>query len=83
MDNSTDAEKTEYRINNGEWTEYTEPINSFIEGKNVVDYRSIDNAGNVEEIKSFEVKIDKTTDSAANTVTTSQDIVVKHDNSQK
>jgi|tagenome__1003787_1003787.scaffolds.fasta_scaffold20823887_1 hypothetical protein len=60
MDNSTGVAKTEYRINNGEWTEYTEPINSFTEGKNVVDYRSIDNAGNVEEIKSFEVKIDKT-----------------------
>ncbi|MCQ6276755.1 Ig-like domain repeat protein [Bacillus sp. V3B] len=52
--------KTEYRINNGEWTEYTEPIKSFTEGKNIVDYRSIDNAGNVESYKSFEVDLDKT-----------------------
>ncbi|MGM7719687.1 OmpL47-type beta-barrel domain-containing protein [Metabacillus sp. Hm71] len=59
-DKHSGAAKTEYRMNDGEWMEYTEPINSFAEGKNRVDYRSIDNAGNVEAYKSFEVNMDKT-----------------------
>ena len=59
-DENSGIAKTEYRINNDDWTEYNGPINSLTEGKNVVDYRSIDNAGNVEETKSIEVKIDKT-----------------------
>ncbi|KKI91137.1 hypothetical protein WQ54_16470 [Bacillus sp. SA1-12] len=59
-DKHSGVAKTEYRMNDGEWTEYTEPINSFAEGKNLVDYRSIDNAGNVEAYKSFEVNMDKT-----------------------
>ncbi|MGM7721767.1 OmpL47-type beta-barrel domain-containing protein [Metabacillus sp. Hm71] len=59
-DKHSGVAKTEYRINEGEWTEYTEPINSFAVGKNLVDYRSIDNAGNVEAYKSFEVNMDKT-----------------------
>ena len=60
VDENSGVAKTEYKINNGEWRDYTGPINSFVEGKNVVDYRSIDNGGNVEETKSVEVKIDKT-----------------------
>ncbi|WP_299094031.1 hypothetical protein [uncultured Metabacillus sp.] len=59
-DKHSGVAKTEYRMNDGEWTEYTEPINSFVKGKNLVDYRSIDNAGNVEAYKSFEVNMDKT-----------------------
>ena len=61
IDENSGVAKTEYRINNREWIEYTAPINSYAEGKNVVDYRSIDNAGNVEETKSFKVDMDKTT----------------------
>ncbi|WHY91670.1 hypothetical protein QNK12_29420 [Neobacillus cucumis] len=59
-DENSGVAKTEYRINNGDWTKYTGPVNAFIEGKNVVDYRSIDQAGNVEAYKSFEVDLDKT-----------------------
>ncbi|WP_373459901.1 OmpL47-type beta-barrel domain-containing protein [Neobacillus driksii] len=59
-DENSGVAKTEYRINNGEWTEYNGSFNSFIEGMNTVDYRSVDNAGNVEAYKSFEVDIDKT-----------------------
>jgi LPXTG-motif cell wall-anchored protein len=59
-DKHSGVAKTEYRMNDGEWTEYTEPINSFAVGKNRVDYRSSDNTGNVEVFKSFEVNMDKT-----------------------
>ncbi|MGM0878289.1 MAG: OmpL47-type beta-barrel domain-containing protein [Bacillota bacterium] len=59
-DENSGVAKIEYRIDNGDWTEYTGPINSFTEDKNVVVYRSIDNAGNVESYKSFEVELDKT-----------------------
>jgi hypothetical protein len=51
---------TEYRINNGEWVKYTGPISVKVEGKNLIEYRSVDNAGNTEEIKSLEVKLDQT-----------------------
>ncbi|MGM0901316.1 MAG: OmpL47-type beta-barrel domain-containing protein [Bacillota bacterium] len=51
---------TEYRMNNGEWTEYTAPIQVTEDGNNVIEYRSVDVAGNVEEAQHAEVKIDKT-----------------------
>lgn len=60
VDENSGIAKTEYQLNNGEWTDYIGPITSFAEGKNVVNYRSVDHAGNVEETKSVEVKIDKT-----------------------
>lgn len=41
---------------NREWTEYTGAIYSLAEGKNVFDYSSVDNVGNVEETKLVEVK---------------------------
>ncbi|PLS08402.1 OmpL47-type beta-barrel domain-containing protein [Neobacillus cucumis] len=52
--------RTEYRVNNVDWQVYTGPITINQEGQNTVDYRSIDNAGNTEEMKSLSVKIDKT-----------------------
>ncbi|MEH7415022.1 hypothetical protein V7266_07010 [Neobacillus drentensis] len=51
--------RTEYRVNNGDWQEYSGPITVSQEGKNKVDYRSIDNAGNIETMKSLSVKVDK------------------------
>ncbi|MBT2724488.1 OmpL47-type beta-barrel domain-containing protein [Bacillus sp. ISL-46] len=57
--------RTEYRINNGDWQEYSAPITVSQDGHNKADYRSIDNAGNTEEIKSLNVKIDKTTPSTS------------------
>ncbi|RDY71662.1 S-layer homology domain-containing protein, partial [Halobacillus trueperi] len=52
--------KTEYRINEGEWKEYTTPVLIDEEGGHTVDYRSIDYAGNEEEVKSINVKLDST-----------------------
>ncbi|MEC1414926.1 Ig-like domain repeat protein [Bacillus safensis] len=51
--------RTEYRINNGDWQEYTTPIHVIQESQNKVEYRSIDYAGNIEEPKSIVVKLDK------------------------
>ncbi|WLR49068.1 S-layer homology domain-containing protein [Halobacillus litoralis] len=48
----------EYRMNEGEWTEYSGPITFQQKGENVIDYRSVDTAGNVEEFKSLTVKYD-------------------------
>jgi hypothetical protein len=59
-DENSGVAKTEYRINESEWIQYTGPIISLQEGINVIKYRSIDQAGNIEETKSVEVKIDKT-----------------------
>lgn len=50
---------TEYRINGGEWTQVTGPVTLTDEGTHVVEYRSIDKNGNVEDIKSQTLQIDK------------------------
>ena len=61
--NATDDESgvnvTYYRLNGGEWHRYTEP---FLMSKNrthSIEYYSVDNAGNVEDIKSVICKIDQ------------------------
>ncbi|MFD3448343.1 OmpL47-type beta-barrel domain-containing protein [Microbacteriaceae bacterium 4G12] len=51
--------KTEYRVNGGEWTTVEGTVTISTEGKNVVDYRSVDKAGNVEESKAIQVWVDK------------------------
>jgi hypothetical protein len=54
------VEKTEYRLNGGTWTAYTSPVKVSGQGINTLEYRSFDKAGNVEDIKTVQVKIDKT-----------------------
>jgi glycerophosphoryl diester phosphodiesterase len=60
---ASDAEsgvaKTEYKVNAGDWVTYNKEIKISEEGINKVQFRSIDHAGNVEETKSVDVKIDK------------------------
>jgi subtilisin family serine protease len=51
---------TQYRVNGGEWTTYTALFTLTQEGTNTIEYRSEDAAGNVEAVKTAEVKIDKT-----------------------
>ncbi|WP_245640289.1 OmpL47-type beta-barrel domain-containing protein [Neobacillus massiliamazoniensis] len=51
--------KTEYRFNGGEWTTVDGNVTISTEGKNVIDYRSTDKAGNVEEVQNILVWIDK------------------------
>jgi len=52
--------KTCYRINNGTWENYTGPVSLQEDGMHIVDYYSIDNAGNQENLHQVEIKIDKT-----------------------
>ncbi|MCK5261363.1 MAG: hypothetical protein KAJ44_04210 [Thermoplasmatales archaeon] len=51
---------TYWRIDGGASQIYTEPINVTTDGEHWVQYRSIDYAGNVEDWKSVEFKIDQT-----------------------
>ena len=52
--------KTEYSFDNTLWGEYAEPFSVSNEGMSVLYYKSTDNEGNIETVKSETVKIDKT-----------------------
>jgi hypothetical protein len=58
-DSLSGVERTQYKVNDDQWLTYNSGININNEGVNKVQFRSIDLAGNVEEVKSIEVKIDK------------------------
>src|SRR5690606_7361760 len=58
-DNQSGVDRTEYRINGGDWVEYAGAISISEEGVNQFEYRSRDVAGNTEEIKTKVIKIDK------------------------
>jgi len=51
---------TYYRINNGTLETYTEPFKVKADGIHLVEFYSVDNAGNKEEVKSAELYIDQT-----------------------
>jgi len=53
--------ETWYRLDDGDWTKYDQPINITIEGQILVEFYSTDKAGNIEEAKNITVKVDKTT----------------------
>lgn len=53
-------DRTEYRVNNGDWKVYSTPFAMTEEGVHVVEYRGIDKAGHVEKTQSLQLKIDKT-----------------------
>jgi hypothetical protein len=50
---------TEYRLDGGPWTTYTVPISIQAEGTHTLEYRSVDNAANVEPTRSTSIKIDR------------------------
>ncbi|MDQ0874542.1 hypothetical protein QFZ77_003201 [Paenibacillus sp. V4I3] len=54
------AVTTEYQVNDGAWITYTGSIPAFGEGSYKFGYRSTDQAGNVEQLKTVEFKVDKT-----------------------
>ena len=54
------AVTTEYQVNDGAWITYTGSIPAFGEGAYKLGYRSKDEAGNVEDLKTIEFKVDKT-----------------------
>ncbi len=49
-----------YRINGGEWETYDFPFVIFEDRYYMIEYHSIDNAGNIEEVKSSKLYIDQT-----------------------
>ncbi len=59
-DNDSGVARTEYSLDaGGTWNVYTGPLAVTNEGITVIDYRSIDNTGNVEPYLWDEVKIDR------------------------
>ncbi len=59
-DNGSGVARTEYSFDaGGTWNTYTGPFTVTSEGSTVIDYRSIDSAGNVEPYLWDEVKIDR------------------------
>ncbi len=59
-DGGSDIEKKEYSLDNGTtWTAYADSFVVSTEGTMTLQYRSIDKAGNQEEMKTETVKIDK------------------------
>jgi hypothetical protein len=60
-DNVSGVKKTYYRINGEEWKYYYYPFFLSEDGNDtLIEYYSVDNAGNVEDVKSFTVDIDQT-----------------------
>lgn len=58
-DDMSGVQRTEYRLTtSGDWNAYTGPLTINTEGDNPIQYRSIDNANNIELIKSSLVSID-------------------------
>ncbi|MFK7697615.1 OmpL47-type beta-barrel domain-containing protein [Paenibacillus sp. HJGM_3] len=59
-DNVNGPIRTEYRVNDGDWTLYTGAIPAFGDGIYRVDYRSFDQAGNGEQVRTVDFKVDTT-----------------------
>lgn len=67
-DNQSGVEKTEYRVNGGNWLTYSAPFDLAQEGIYVLEYRSTDKAGNVETTNTASFMIDKTAPTTTTTV---------------
>ncbi|MCK5260691.1 MAG: hypothetical protein KAJ44_00750 [Thermoplasmatales archaeon] len=59
-DDMSGVNVTQFRVNGGSIHAYTEPLNITTDGQHWVQYRSIDYAGNIEDWKSVEFKVDQT-----------------------
>lgn len=58
------VEYSSYKLDGGEWQEYTGAFLVTTEGKHTVEYFSVDNEENIEEVKVTTFNIDKTTPEA-------------------
>jgi len=59
-DNLSGVKETYYRIDKGNWTKYSKAFIISDEGEHLLEYYSVDNAGNKEAVKNTTIKIDKT-----------------------
>ncbi|MBI5885116.1 MAG: hypothetical protein HZB85_00830 [Deltaproteobacteria bacterium] len=59
-DGLSGVKATEYRIDGGAWVAYAGPFKVTGEGAHTIDYRSMDNVGNVEADKTLSVTVDDT-----------------------
>ncbi|WP_220182732.1 ThuA domain-containing protein [Sphaerisporangium album] len=59
-DDASDVAATEWRLDAGPWTPYTEAVLVSGDGTRKLEYRSRDGAGNVEEARTLTLKIDVT-----------------------
>jgi murein DD-endopeptidase MepM/ murein hydrolase activator NlpD len=57
-DNSSGVSYIQYNLNGTGWVTYTAPFTIYADGFHILQYRSVDNAGNWEVAKSVTVKID-------------------------
>lgn len=85
---STDAtsgvQSTQFRIDGSAWQAYDAPVTVTADGSHVVVFQSVDNAGNIEDAITIEVKLDSTspivdlelTDDGDGTLTTSTATVI-------
>jgi beta-galactosidase len=58
-DSISGVEKVEYKLDNGEWKLYEEPLNFKEDGTYSLQYRSTDKVLNVEEVKILQLNVDK------------------------
>ncbi len=59
-DDMSGVQNTQYRINSGDWTDYSDTIELTEDGQYKIEYQSKDAEGNTEQAKSVVVKLDKT-----------------------
>lgn len=59
IDNITGIDNIYYRINNGFWKIYKDPIKFNFNGNYLIEYFAKDNSGNIESIKKKYIKIDR------------------------
>jgi hypothetical protein len=61
VDNTSGVNRTFYKIDGGSWTAFTTPVSFTSDGNHSLEYYSVDNAGNVEQVKGpFFFNIDQT-----------------------
>ncbi|TVY07500.1 polysaccharide lyase family 7 protein [Paenibacillus cremeus] len=61
---ATDAlsgvQRIRYRVDNGVWADYSQPVTISTEGIHSFEYKSMDNAGNESAVHAMPIKLDKT-----------------------
>jgi putative cell wall-binding protein len=59
VDDDSGVDYTEWRLNGGSWVTGT-TVTGIVDGSHVLEYRSVDNDGNVEQIRTAAFKVDTT-----------------------